>query len=455
MADRRTERSRFLAAPPSRPGEPGRGDPSLFLTPREAPREAPRDRREGGADPPAAALPGGRARPAGGRRRVVAAGVAAALLVAGVVADRSSREDPAAPEGAPGTSPVGPGPMAATGPHGPVADDPTPAVLETSATLGPRLPAPTGTTVVVVARDQVAVADLDSGVVRTARLRPAPDRSPFQAVLGVGSSFLLAGSAPLVVPRAEGAVVDPLDLPVFGGYLPSARAGAFWTVDQRFDVELVEQTLTGASGRRVVLPGESGPVLPVGDGFIVSPAGSIMSVDATTGRVDTLGEGTAVAYDGRTLVRSRCGEDLECGLVLSDLDGGREREVGPPTPRSRYDTYAGARFSPDGRWLSIPFYGEDQPGGLALIDVERGERRPTEQLVTASGGGFPASAAFTADSRWLLFADRSAGPGSVHAVDLADGSVRPLELGPAVSGGDGDLLLDAFPSIPADSAAGG
>jgi hypothetical protein len=384
----------------------------------------------------------------------VAAAVAATLLVVAVVSDRSGDGEPAAPDRAAGTPSVEPGPMAATAPHGPVAR-PTPAVVETAATLGPRLPAPSGTTLVVVARDRVVLADLDSGVVRTARLRAAPDRSPFQAVLGLGSSFLLAGAAPLVVPRAEGAVVDEVDLPVFGGYLPSSLPNAFWTVDQRFDVELVERTLAGATGRRVVLPGESGAVLPVGDGFLVSPAGSMMLVDATTGRVDRLGEGTAVAYDGRTLVRSRCGDDLECGLVLSDPDGGRQRQVGPPTPRSRYETYSGARFSPDGRWLSIPFYGEDQPGGLALIDVERGERRPTEQLATASGGGFPASAAFTADSRWLLFADRSSGLGAVHAVDLADGTVLPVDLGPVVGEADGDLLLATFPSIPADATAGG
>lgn len=383
------------------------------------------------------------------------AAVAGALLVAAVAPDRSRGGDPAVADGVPRTTAAaGPGPTLAAGPHGPVGS-PLAATLETAATLGPRLPAPSGTTVVVVGRDDVVVADLDTGVVRTAGLGAPADRSPFQAVLDVGDSFLLAGATPLVVPRGEGGALGQLDLPIFSGYLPSSRPDAFWTVDARFDVELVERTLAGETGRRVALPGEPGPVLPFGDGFLVSPAGSIMLVDATTGRADRLAEGTAVAHDGRTLVRSRCGEDLECGLVLSDLGGGRERQVGPPTPRSRYDTYSGARFSPDGRWLSIPFYGEDQPGGLVVVDVERGERRPTDQLATASGGGFPASAAFTADSRWLLFADRSSGPGAVSAVDLADGTVVPVDLGPAFDGADGDLLLAAFPSVPADSTGGG
>lgn len=383
--------------------------------------------------------------------------MAGAFLLAAVAANRVSNRDGAVAEGPPPTSVLEDDPPApATRPHDRATTTTAP-VVQTSARLGPRLPVPTGTTVVVVGHDRVVLADLDSGVVRTVGVdAEVIGGSPFHTVLAVGDAFLVAGQTARIVPRTPLADVEDLAMPVFHGFLPSARPDAFWTVDQRFDVELVERTPEGQTGRRLVLPGESGPVLPFGDGFLISPAGSAMLVDATTGRAERLGGGTAVASDGRTLVRSACGDDLECGLVLSDLDGGNERRVGPPTPRSRYDTYSGAGFSPDGRWLSIPFYGEDQPGGLVLIDVERGERRPTDLLTTASGGGFAASAAFTADSRWLLVADRR-GAATLQAVDLADGAVVPVDLGPAVTGGGGrsDVALVAFSSIPADSDLGG
>ncbi len=432
-------------------------DPSLFLSPPDPPSPPDRSDRSAEATDQSSPRPRAAAREGSSRRRLAAAVVVGALLVAAVAANRVSSRDGTAPEGAPPTIlSEDDGPATATGPHGRATTTATPAV-QTSARLGPLLPVPTGTTVAVVSHDRVVLADLDSGVVRTVGLdAEVLGGSPFHTVISIGDAFLVAGESARIVPRTPGVDVVDLEMPLSGGSLPSARPDAFWTVDPRFDVELVERTLEGQTGRRLVLPGESGPVLPLGDGFLISPAGSIMLVDATTGRAEGLGEGTAVASDGRTLVRSACGEDLECGLVLSDLDGGNERWVGPPTPRSRYETYSGARFSPDGRWLSIPFYGEDQPGGLVLIDVERGERRPTDLLTTASGGGFPASAAFTADSRWLLFADRSSGA-TLKAVDMADGTVVPVDLGPAVTGGDGrsDVVLAAFPSIPADAAEPG
>lgn len=434
-------------------------DRSLFLSPQDPPPDPPPDRGAPGVSgaepddhPPEARHGSGRGR----RRRLAVGAGAAALLLAAVVANRMSSGEKAVAEGAPSPPVTEVARSTTTERPRRSTTTTTPGVLQTEARLGPRLPAPSGTTLVLVGGGRVVIGDLDTGTVRTLPFEAEIYGGyPFDQVLEIGDAFLVAGEDPQLVPRRAGAAGGELDVPAMGGYLPSTRPGSFWTVDQRFDVELVERTLAGETGRRLTLPGEGGQILPAGDGFLLSPAGSIMRVDATTGATARIGAGNAVAYDGRTLVRSGCDLDLECGIVLSDLGGGRARVVGPPTPRSRYDTYAGARFSPDGRWLSIPFYGEDQPGGLVLIDVERGVRRPTDLLTTASGGGFPATAAFTADSRWLVVSDQTGGGQDLKAIDLVDGSVVPIDLGLGRHGREedrgGGLVLAAFPSIPADA----
>lgn len=435
-------------------------DPSLFLSPLQPSRPPPDEpgvEGRGGEAPPGTVAIGRPGRRGGRVGPVVAA---LALAAAAAVANRMSDDGGAMVDGAAPVTTEVERRTATTERARRTTTTTTPPVLMTAARLGPRLPAPTGTTVVLVGHGRVVVADLDSGTVRTVPfVGQVYGSNPFPQVLVVDGSFLLAGERPQLLARSEGAASADLDLSVLGGYLPSARPDAFWTVDQGFDVELVERTLVGETGRRVTLSGEGGPIIPAGDGFITSLSGSVVRVDATSGAAERIGGGTAVAFDGRTLVRSGCDDALECGLVLSDPAGEGERLVGPPTPRSRYDTYSGARFSPDGRWLTIPFYGEDQPGGLVLVDVERGVRRPTDTLTTASGGGFPASAAFTVDSRWLLVADQSAVSGRLKAIDLADGSVIPIDLGLGDAGRRGDdgggLVLTAFPSVPGDADLGG
>lgn len=444
-------------------------DRSLFLSPLDPPPE----QRPGAATGPPAGHPEGTlagdaaivaspgdAVPVGGRRRrrLGVAAAIVALLLAAVVANRARAGDDAVADGDSATPP----PRSATTEADrstATTTDPRPgrptttaagSTTEATATLGPRLPSPSGTTLVVATSNRLVIAHLDTGTVRTLDLvTEVQGGQPFEAVTDVGDAFLVGGERPRLVPRAAGATVERSDLPSYSAFLPSSLEGRFWTVEPRFDLELVEWTLEGETGRRLELPGGEGRVLPFGDRFLISPAGSMMAVDPTTGRAERIGDGIAVAVDAQTLVRTRCDESLECGLVLSDLDGGDERAVGPPTPRSRYDTYAGGRFSPDGRWLVIPFFGEDQPGGLALIDVVRGERRPTDSLTTLSGGGFPPAATFSADSRWLLIADPS-GSDELKAIDLADGTRVAVDLGTLASDGDG-MVLSAFPSIPADA----
>ena len=461
-------------------------DPSLFLSPLAGPerraegserrdRDEPAvppagpERRADGSDrwervrppvPPADVAP----RPVRGRSgRVLAVAAVAGLLVAGAVTNRLRSDEWAPRAGSPASTgpvaeaPATPSPPLPAAPVTPPAAAPL-APLETVARLGPRLPRPTGTALALVEDGRVLVADLDTGVVRTTALAPGAGRGlPSQVVVPSGDVLLVGGlTTTQVVPRAPGAPGAALAQPAAAGILPSTRPGTFWTITAGPRAELVERALDGAEARRLVLPEGSGPVLPAGDGFLVSSGGRVMALDADTGEEEPLADGVAVASAGRTLARSTCGGAPDCGLVLGDLRGGRERLVGAPTPRSQYATSGGATSSPDGRWLVIPFAGADQPGGLVLIDVERGERRPVAGLTTASGGGFPASAAFNDDSSWLLFTDRSEQTGGLKAVDLTDGTVVPvdLDLPGGVDGRQGALVLAAFPAIPADADPG-
>jgi hypothetical protein len=244
---------------------------------------------------------------------------------------------------------------------------------------------------------------------------------------------------------------------VLDGYLPSADERRWWVVDHRTSsgrdeaLVLVERDLAGETGGRITLPSEGQPPLAVGSSFFLSTRGSVQRVDALTGDARRIGDGIAVAVDQRTLARVRCDGSDDCGLVLSDLDGGDERVITPPTPRSRYATLSGATFSPDGRWLVTPFFGEDQPGGLALVDVVQGERRFVDSLATSSRGGFPLDGAFTADSRWLLLAAPTADGRPVRAIRIEDSTIVDLDLAvPAVDEGESIELL-AIPSIPADA----
>lgn len=334
---------------------------------------------------------------------------------------------------------------ASTGPTG-VGGAPS-STLQTTAVLGPLFPEATGTTVVVVTgRNQLLLAHLDSGTVRTVEvpgLEPGFGHPGGDVVRALGPDMLLAGSA-LVARRPNGAVTD-IEAS-FDSTYPSAVDGRFWSLAGSFS-ELVERDRDGETGRRVALPVDTGPILPMGDSFIVSPYGSVLQLDAATGRALRLADGVAVAADASTLVRVRCDESLDCGLTLSDLVGGDERVVATPTPRSWYETYAGGELSPDGRYLAIPFYGVDQPGGIVLVDVERGERLQLDSLATSSGGGFPDQTAFTADSRWLLRLDGF--QGELKAIRIDDGLLVDIDLDLPRSRERG-MLLFSLSSVPSD-----
>lgn len=440
-------------------------DPSLFLSPLD-PQE--RDTHRGEEEPRNRDDHGGaRSGSTGGtggddgdgprsRRRLGAVAVVAVLLLAAFGANRMTAGELATDgddEAAPGTTGTTEPERPSTTRRRPRATTTVPETLQTMAVLGPLLPDATGTTVVLASSGRLAVADLDTGTVRTVGapgLRPYAGY-PFETVLAVPGGFLVSGSQPHLVPRDAGGDVLELDVPPHAGFLRSGEEGRFWTVGETFTMELVERDVVGETGRRLTLPPDTGAILPTGDGFVVSPYGSVLEVDAGTGRAERIADGAAVAVDERTLARVRCDDDLDCGLVISDRDGGRERFVPQPTPRSRYDSWYGARLSPDGRWLVIPFYAEDQPGGLALVDVEAGERRQIDSLATSSEGGFPLQAVFTADSRWLLLADAGSESRPIRAIRIDDGATAEIDLGIEARPGEQGSVLIAVPSVPADA----
>ena len=433
-------------------------DPSLFLSPLGPADPVPGE--EGSGEQPTGDEPGGE-HPAGhgpGRwRRAVAPLVVTVLVLGAVAANRGGGGADARSERAAATTTT----TAVRARPGGAVPTPAPTTTTSTTTLGPALttvarrgpllPDVTGTTLVLNTSERLVVAELDTGTIRMAATPGlALGGGQFSTVVPVGTALLVGGADPRLVERSPGGVALDVGRTATGGLLPSAVPGRWWAVDHRFSVELVEHDVDGETGRRLSLPGESSAVLPFGDGFLVSPAGSVLEVDATTGRARRIADGTVVAVDDRTLVRTRCDEVLECGLVLSDHGGGAERTIGTPTPRSRYEVYAGPRFSPDGRWLVVPFYGEDQPGGLVLIDVERGERRAVDTLATASGGGFAVSAAFTADSRWLLFGDAAGEEAPIRALRIEDGATAEIDLGVRGPRSHGSASFVALPSVPGD-----
>lgn len=424
-------------------------DPSLFLSPLDEPAGEPAG-EPGGQEPVPEPSPvaGGR-----GRGRLGALVVVAALAVAAFGVNRLSASGDGADPGERASPPVGERRGAPTTRPDPRPTTTLPPSLATLEVRGLMLPEPTGTTLVLASSRRLLVVHLDSGTVRAAAVGGIEvyGGSPFHSVLPVGDGLLTSGPQPRLVDRRPGGPVRE-DLPSAPmGYLPSASDGRWWVVGDHVSPDLVEWDLDGETGGRIALPGDGGVALPLGNSFIVSPLGSVLQIDAGTGAVRRIGDGVAVAVDERTLARVRCDASIECGLVLSDLVGGRERTIEPPTPRSRYGTHSGVSFSPDGRWLVTPFFGEDQPGGLTLVDVERGERRFLDSLATSSRGGFPLNAAFTSDSRWLLLAEPTADGDPLRAIRIADGTSVELDLGLEVGDPSEGVVLLAIPSIPADA----
>ena len=434
MVDRGTQRSLFLADPPGEPEPP--------------------------ADPPAGA-PAPLVEVEGGRRRWLQVLVVLAVLAGGIVANRSA-PPPVQEEAAERTT------------AGPVLGPATlPQSLATVARLGPLLPEPTGTTLLLGAGTQVLVLDVDSGTLRSVQLADLRVGSGYpwgaQAVTA-GDAFVVRSRPPdaKVIPRTDGQPVADLLAGSGGGLHPSTTADTFWVEEVRGEGRLEEVDRSATVRRTVPVPNGSESIVWDGAGFLQTVDGRIQVFSADGAQPSALGEGLVVAADAASAAVLGCGEEdgRGCDLSLVDRPSGARRVV--PVPDELAGFTAGradrnvAELSPDGRWLLVgatstrtsPTVRGDAaaPGtGIAVVDVAAGTVRAFEP---GSPEGPPA-AAFSPDGRWL-FLGRSVGTVSAEldAVRLADGARFDLDVEISARASFG-LVLEAFPSVPADLGAGG
>ena len=434
MVDRGTQRSLFLADPPAEPEPP--------------------------AEPPAGA-PAPLVEVEGGRRRWLQVLVVLAVLVGGVVANRSApqpvREEP------PDRTSDGPvlGPAA------------LPQSLATVARLGPLLPEPTGTTLLLGAGTQVLVLDLDSGTLRSVQLADLRVGSGYpwgsQAVTA-GDAFVVRSRPPTakVIPRTDGQSVADLVAGSGGGLHPSTTAETFWVEEVRGEARLEEVDRSAAVRRTVPVPNGSESIVWDGAGFLQTVEGRIEAFGPAGEQEASLGEGLVIAADATTAAVLGCPEEVGrgCELSLVERASGTSRVVPLSDELSGFSDGLAGRFgpelSPDGRWLLLgatsartsPTIRGDAaaPGtGVAVVDVAAGAVWAFEPG-TPEG---PPAAAFSPDGRWL-FLGRSVGTvaAELDAVRLADGDRFDVDVEISARASFG-LVLEAFPSVPADLGAGG
>lgn len=400
----------------------------------------------------------------GGRRRWLQVVVVLAVLVAGVVANRSNTEradEQRAFEERQRLEVPSAGPPA-----------PLPQSLRTTDRLGPLLPEPTGTTLVLAAGTQVIVLDVDSGTLRSVQLADLkvdggyPWGSP---VLAVGDALVVRSRPPeaRVIPRTDGQAVTELDVGSGGGLYPSTSEGAFWVEELRGEARLEEVDRSGVVRRSVVIPNNSGSIVWDGTGFIQTVDGEVLAFPADGGEPTPLGPGLAVAADAATVAVLHCRPapmpgGNPCDLELLDRAAGTSRVVDPPEDvagfRAGYDAGLVPALSPDGRWLLL---GADvvtsgnvglpaTAPGLVVVDVGTGTVRAVEP---GALGGLPVGA-FSPDGRHLFLARPvSSVAAELAAVRLADGDRFALDVEVSARASFG-LVLEAVPSVAADLGSG-
>lgn len=429
----------------------GERERSLFLAPERPPEPEP-TAHDG--EPPA-----GRAAPLveveGGRRRWLAVLVVVALLVAGAVANRRSAEraEQAAVEDVADDQPASPGPPLVA------------PAMRTIEHFGPRLLEDTGTTLVLAAGTQVAVLDVDSGTLRNVQVADLSVTSSYpwgSQVLAVGGSFVVRSQPPraLLVPRADGVPVQPLDVGSGGGLYPSDVAGRYWVEEARGAGVLQELDASdpaGAITRQVPRIDGMRSIVWDGTGFIQSDSLRALATPADGGEPVPLAAGIAVAADGTTLALLDCpGDQPPCSLTLLDRATGSASPVELPEQVDGFELDGRATLSPDGRWLLVTVTSDTASGvargrGLAVVDVETA----SAQVVEPAQEDAPvATGAFSPDGRWLFLAEpANSVEVELSAVDLGAGGRYALASVPLRA--SFGAVLEAFPSIPADLGAGG
>ncbi len=215
-----------------------------------------------------------------------------------------------------------------------------------------------------------------------------------------------------------------------------------------------------------------------GSGFVQTVDDQALAFDPDGGESTSLGPGLAVAADGATVAMlRRCagsssevpiplGAASSCELVLLDRASGSSRTVPPLDDLAGFSAGEDAgfvpSFSPDGRWLLLragatstrePPVDPGAPvtGGIAVIDVSTGTVRAVEPGTELG----PPAGTFSPDSQWLFIARPTSSVGaSLSVVRLAEGDRFVLDAELELRSGFG-IVLEAFPSVPADLGAAG
>ena len=267
--------------------------------------------------------------------------------------------------------------------------------------------------------------DLATGIVEA---RPAPDRTDVLTlhVLGDGTD-LVADQTAIAVRRAGGTDFVPV-AGLVGGYLQVLAADDSTVVVSHAAPDRNELWLVGPDGEarpaaESLQQGRDWSIarLALRDGQLVTGfAQAVGVVDPDLGTGYAVADGTLVAADDRTLVRTVCDAALRCTLRSGPYEAPDRHVVAIDGPLR--NTLLSAQLSPDGRWLLVGTY--DGALVMDLVDLTTGSSRPVPEGVATTP--FELAARFTPDGRWLVVAEAT----GVVLIEPATETRLRIEFGP-------------------------
>lgn len=229
--------------------------------------------------------------------------------------------------------------------------------------------------------------------------------------------------------------VPPVEFAAGEQLLASATPGRVWLLDDAANIR--ELDVRGTVTAEVVLPAGIHPVGAVEGGLLVDAAGTLVHVDARSGRGSRIGDGQLLTADAEHLARRVCDETLECWIAVGtsgDADAGRVA-VAPDLSLLTYNT---AALSPNRRWLAGVVYepmAEDsrvEGPAVILVDLTTGEvRRPPEGFVIGVNQLGPHGPfVWDPSGRWLFAPVAQA----IVAWDVQENSIIIIDVGLGTAG---------------------
>ncbi len=314
-------------------------------------------------------------------------------------------------------------------PPGPAVSDP---LTTTSIVLGPQLPEPTGTTLLIAddGDTQLLAFELDTGTVTIVDLRvPPTGLSPSTVISVAGGIIDIHGPTIRFVP-IDGS--PPVDLaPNRCGALAADQLDQVWIVDcePRISVRAVDldgRPLTDA----IVLPANSYPIGGWSDGVVVQGVGQISRVDAA-GAVTPIADGLSSGVAGGRLLRTSCRNGDGCRADIVDIiTGVTVASLARPTLEPQSTGYFGrtsAAVSPDRSQLVVASgFGPDSSPTFTAIDMRNGTGA---RVPGASIDLYRDGVAWSDDGRWLFYR----GPDSILSA-WRIGDPEPIRLTDAPRG---------------------